>query len=157
MSEEIREMDKAYAEKKAAELVERICKNCINNESDSSLCTQCRSGYSMDSIHFLFMPTRTAIDPKLEKLRNQIAIKQDLGSNVDEKVEIASKESNKNITNSTNCYNSEMLSLLEECLSEAISTCYDDCGVMPTSICLQCDTGKLKEKIKATIKKAKGE
>ena len=99
---------------------------------------------------------------EMDKEFNQITVKQESASSVDEKANIASIESNKKkrakfILWYQNDAVLEMLSLLEDCLSEVSLSCYDDCGIMPTSICLKCDTGKLKERIKSILKKAKGE
>lgn len=155
MSEEIREMDKAYAEKKAAALVEKKCENCVYNGTHHN-CDECCYNWHVHCPDFT--PTRHAINLEIEELLNQTAIKQESASNIDEKSEPESNGSNKNLMYSANYNSYEMLSLLEECLSIIAKLCREACGVRltPDAIC-ECDTYELKKKIKATIKKAKGE
>jgi hypothetical protein len=93
---------------------------------------------------------------EMDKEFNQIAIKQELASSIDEKAETASIESNKNMMYEANYDSSEMLSLIKECLSEIESSCYERCSEYSTPECRICDTGKLQKRIKSTIKKAKG-
>lgn len=94
MSEEVREMDKAYtaySEDKAAEMVEKRCRNCIYNKCNlNSFCVIC-------SDKSKFAPSRVAIDAKIEELRKQVAIKQDLAPKVEEEREEEDGESKKSI------------------------------------------------------------
>ena len=95
---------------------------------------------------------------EMDKEFNQIAIKQDSDSSVDEKADIASMESNKNLMYGANYDSSEMLLLLEDCLSEIVDNCMSSCDHVGTQDCMNdCDTYNLRQKIKATIRKAKGE
>lgn len=65
------------------------------------------------------------------------------------------------LTEKTECLErerTEMLSLLEDCLSEIKGDCIASCDHVGTPDCMNdCDTYNLKERIQTTIKKAKGE
>ena len=65
MSDGISDMHREE-ERKAAELVEKCCANCINSESscDSGICSLC-------SGHLEFCPSLKAIDAKVEELRKE--------------------------------------------------------------------------------------
>jgi hypothetical protein len=106
---------------------------------------------------------------EMDKEFNQTAIKQELASSIDEKAETASMESNKNLIDVyserakfiqwyQNDAIPEMLVLLEDCLSEIVDNCMSSCDHVGTPDCMNdCDTYNLRQKIKATIRKAKGE
>jgi len=94
---------------------------------------------------------------EMDKEFNQTAIKQESASNVDEKVEIAGMESNKNLMYGANYNSSEMLYLLGDCLSEIEGDCIASCDHVGTPDCMNdCDTYNLKERIQTILKKAKG-
>lgn len=62
-------------EKQAAEMVEKRCKNCQDYKT-LALCFACENKSK-------FIPSRAAIEAKLEELRSQTTIKQDSASKVE--------------------------------------------------------------------------
>ncbi len=100
---------------------------------------------------------------EMDKEFNQTTIKQELASSVDEKAKTASIESNKKkraefVKWYQNDAIPEMLSLLQDCLSEIVDNCMSSCDHVGTPDCMNdCDTYNLRQRIKSTIKKAKGE
>jgi hypothetical protein len=133
-------------ERKAAELVEKKCENCIYGENKG--CLRC-SGYLGMA---MFIPTQSAIDAKVEELRKEQIIEGSKERINRVEAILSSPWTALETIEKFEQDNAEMLGVLRASYIVLVNTC----KLCYKRTCKGCATQKLKDKIEVILKKVEG-